>query len=233
MGFDVVLRTSDSPFVASYMHGRTIGTGSVVRPMEYHWHMVWVTLNGETTVRLTGPLSSTATLSYIEGVELLWIKLRAGAFMPHLPVSKLLDREITLPDAASDKFWLLGSAWQFPTLENADVFVDRLARAGILARDPLVDAALRHAAPIPLADRTLRERFVRATGLPRKHIQQLQRAQRAQELLLGGALILDTVAELGYYDQPHLTKSLKHFIGLTPADIARARSVTLDAPASG
>jgi Transcriptional regulator containing an amidase domain and an AraC-type DNA-binding HTH domain len=31
--------------------------------------------------------------------------------------------------------------------------------------------------------------------------------------------ILDVVYEAGYYDQPHLTRSLKYFIGQTPAQI--------------
>ncbi len=31
--------------------------------------------------------------------------------------------------------------------------------------------------------------------------------------------ILDTVERAGYFDQPHLTRSLKRFIGQTPAQI--------------
>jgi AraC-like DNA-binding protein len=34
-----------------------------------------------------------------------------------------------------------------------------------------------------------------------------------------GVSILDAVHQAGYFDQPHLTRSLKHFIGLTPAQI--------------
>ena len=33
--------------------------------------------------------------------------------------------------------------------------------------------------------------------------------------------ILDTVHEAGYYDQAHLTKSLKYLIGQTPVQIVR------------
>jgi len=36
------------------------------------------------------------------------------------------------------------------------------------------------------------------------------------------------VYEAGYFDQPHLTRALKHFIGLTPAQIMdRSRSQQL------
>jgi methylphosphotriester-DNA--protein-cysteine methyltransferase len=49
----------------------------------------------------------------------------------------------------------------------------------------------------------------------------MKRAQRAAALLEQGVSILDTVHEVGYFDQPHLTKSLKCFVGKTPAQIIR------------
>jgi AraC-like DNA-binding protein len=36
-----------------------------------------------------------------------------------------------------------------------------------------------------------------------------------------GVSILDAVYELGYYDQPHLTRALKQWVGHTPAQIMR------------
>jgi AraC-like DNA-binding protein len=38
-----------------------------------------------------------------------------------------------------------------------------------------------------------------------------------------GISILSAVYEAGYYDQAHLTRSLKRFIGQTPAQIIRAQ----------
>jgi methylphosphotriester-DNA--protein-cysteine methyltransferase len=49
----------------------------------------------------------------------------------------------------------------------------------------------------------------------------MERAQRASARLQQGGSILDTVFELGYYDQPHLTRALKRWIGHTPAQIQR------------
>jgi hypothetical protein len=40
-------------------------------------------------------------------------------------------------------------------------------------------------------------------------------------MLRQGLPILDTVEEAGYFDQPHLTRSLKQFVGRTPAEIIR------------
>lgn len=219
MSFIVEDRPSDSPYVETVMHGHTAGGGLAIRPAECHWHMVLVKLNGAAQFRVVGPLTSAGELPYIEGVELLWIKLKLGTFMPHLPVTDFRDGEITLPDAASTSFWLKGSAWQFPNFENTDAFVARLVREEILARDPIVEAALRNGAE-DIAERTLRHRFARATGLSQKHIQQVERAQRAAALLRHGMPILDAVADLGYYDQPHLTRSLKRWVGYTPAQIA-------------
>jgi AraC-like DNA-binding protein len=68
--------------------------------------------------------------------------------------------------------------------------------------------------------RTVQRRFVRATGLSNKAILVTERAHAAAFLLRDGASILDTVAELGFADQPHLTRSLKRLLGVTPAQLA-------------
>jgi methylphosphotriester-DNA--protein-cysteine methyltransferase len=52
-------------------------------------------------------------------------------------------------------------------------------------------------------------------------IRQIERARRATILLQQGISIPDTVDQAGYADQAHLTRSLKYFIGKTPAQIIR------------
>ena len=69
--------------------------------------------------------------------------------------------------------------------------------------------------------RSLQYRFLRATGLTHKTIQQIERASSAVSLLERGTSISETAFELGYFDQAHLTNSLKRLIGRTPAQIAR------------
>lgn len=220
MGFISEERLSDSPYVATITRGRTAGAGSVIRPAESHWHMVLVRRHGTAQLLVVGPKTAAGVVSFTEGVELLWIKFRLGTFMPHLPPQNALDIETILPGAASRSFWLHGAAWQFPDYDNADTFVDRLARDGTLIRDSVVNAALdghRQA----LAPRTVRHRFLRATGLTQGQILQLARAQRAAALLRRGVPILDSVEEAGYFDQPHLTRALKRWIGHTPAQLLR------------
>lgn len=208
-------RLSDSPYIELVTQGRTIGSSFTIRPSEIKWHMCFVRHKGGLLPLMTGPLTSSGEVQFIEGVELLWIKFKLGTFMPHLPMRNALNAEITLPDASSQSFWLKGSAWQFPTYENADTFVDRLVREDILTHDPLVPAALEDQVP-NMASRTVRHRFLRATGLTQSHVLQYERAQRAVTLLEQGVSILDVVYQLGYYDQPHLTRSLRRFVGTTP-----------------
>ena len=214
-------RESDSPYVETIMHGRTLSDDSPIRPAECHWHMVFVRKGGEARVVFVGPWTTAGITHYAEGAEILWVKFKLGAFMPHLPARRFLDTETVLPDASSRSFWLKGSAWEFPDHENAETFVDRLVRNGVLVRDPLVDAVLQDR-PQELSPRTVRHRFSRATGLTHSRICQIQRAQRAATLLQRGKPISDALHEVGYFDQSHLTRSLKQWIGHTPAQILRS-----------
>ncbi len=220
MGFIFEQRGSDSPYVETITQGRTEGSGSVIRPAECHWHLVIVRHMGHVQVLAVGPLTSAGTVSWTDGAEILWIKFALGTFMPHLPASLLLDKETSLPGAGSHTFWLKGSSWQLPTGENADTFVERLVRAEVLARDPMIEAVLQGHRPA-LAPRTLRQRFQHATGLAQGTIHHMERAQRAAVLLEQGVPILDTVDATGYFDQPHLTRSLKRWVGHTPGQLCR------------
>ncbi len=213
-------RLSDSPYIEMVTRGWTASDGSTIRPAAIHWHMVIVKHNGTVQLLVVGPLKKSGVVSWAGEAEVLWIKFKLGTFMPHLPIRNFLDVETTLPGAASNSFWLNGSAWQFPDYENADTFVNRLVRNDVLVRDPVVNAALQDQLS-EMPSRTVRHRFLRATGLTQNHIRQMKRAQQATTLLQQGASILDTVHEVGYFDQPHLTRALKQFIGHTPAQIIR------------
>jgi hypothetical protein len=220
MGFIYEERLSDSPYVETITRGRTAGDGSVIRPAESHWHMVLTRQQGNAQLLVVGPLTTSGVVSFTEGVELLWIKFKLGAFMPDLPAKDVLDAQLPLPGAADASFWLKGSAWQFPDYENVETFVDRLVREEVLVRDPVVNAVLQDQPPA-MASRTVRHRFLQATGLTQSYIRQFQRAQRAAARLQRGVSILDTMYEEGYFDQPHLTRSLKQFVGYTPAQLIR------------
>jgi hypothetical protein len=220
MGFIFEERLSDSPYLELVTRGYTEGNGSTIRPSETHWHMVFAKHEGGIQPIVVGPLTTSGVVPFTEGIELLWVKFKLGAFMPHMPARNCLDSETILPVAAGKSFWLKSSAWQVPTYDNVETFIERLVRNDVLVFDPVVKAALQgHPQDVP--PRTLRHRFQRATGLTQKHIHQVERARQAVALLERGVSILDTVYEAGYFDQPHLTRSLKQWIGHTPAQIIR------------
>jgi len=214
-------RASDSPFVESVMRAWTIAEGSTIRPAESHWHMVLVRVKGQVLPLVVGSLPTSGMAYWGEGAEILWIKFKLGTFIPQLPAKNLIAKETLLPDASSKSFWLHGTSWEIPDFNNADTFVDRLVKNEVLVQDPVVSSTLQGHPPA-VAPRTVRHRFLQTTGMTQNHIHQIERAQQAAALLRHGKSILDTVYELGYYDQPHLTKSLKQWVGYTPAQIIKS-----------
>ena len=104
------------------------------------------------------------------------------------------------------------SAWQFPDMDNADVFVERLVRQGLLVRD----------VPRRLPERTAQRRTLRSTGLSRRARTQIDRAERAVSLIQRGVPLLEAVWRAGYSDQAHLTRAFKRFVGLTPRQLAES-----------
>ena len=183
--------------------------------------MVVTRYNGKTTLTVRGPETKATPADCPADAEFFGIVFKLGTFMPHLPARNLLDRkDATLPEATSQSFWLHGSAWQFPDYENADTFVARLVREELLVHEPVVDAVLQNR-PLEMSLRSVQRRFLHATGLTRGTLDQIERAREAVTLLEQGVSIADAVYQAGYADQPHLTRSLKHFIGQTPAQILR------------
>jgi AraC-like DNA-binding protein len=223
-------RFSDSPYIDSITQGYTAEDGVALRPAESNWHLIISKEQGRLQSIFTGPLPTAAQLSYTAGTELLWIRFALGTFMPHMPVRKFLDVETVLPEASSQSFWLKGSAWEFPNFENVETFIDRLTREELLVRDPLVSAVLDEDYQPDIPPRTLRHHFLQSTGLTQAYLRQQKRAQHAVTLLEQGMSILDTVFETGYFDQAHMTRSLKQFIGYTPAQIARRSILPQDVP---
>src|SRR5918998_6213365 len=218
-------RSENSSFVEMTWHTHSERAGTFTSVAASNWEMVITTFNGKTMITARGPETKASEADFPAEAEFFGITFKLGTFMPHLLLRTLLDRQdATLPEASSNSFWLHGSAWELPTFENADVFVDRLIRQGIIVRDAVVEAAIQGHTP-DMSMRSLQYRFLRATGLTHRTIQQIERARSAVSLLEQGTPILDTAFELGYFDQAHLTNSLKRFIGKTPAQIARKSTV--------
>ena len=212
-------RASDSPFVERVWRCHSEGADPFLSLAASRCELVVSRLEGKITVTVRGPETRATPLGDCPGDgEWLGILLKLGTFLPHLPTRTLVDAEVNLPAVSRNSFWFFGSAWQLPDYDNADTFVDWLVRKDLLAREPVVDAALQGC----LQDcslSTIQRRFLRATGLTQSAVRQIERARYATHLLQQGVSILDAVEQAGYFDQPHLTRSLKYLIGQTPAQI--------------
>ena len=216
--FAIERRPSSSPYVAELWWSRSEPEDTFISVAASHWEMCVTRQQGSAWVTVRDPQTKATTTPIPEDAEFFGIRFSLGTFMPNLPPSRLVDRAVTLPQATDASFWLDESAWSLPEPETADVFVRRLASTGLLVHDPIASAVVQGGAE-GLSTRALERRVARATGLTRGAIRQIERAERAVELLSEGVSAPDAARQAGYADQPHLTRSLKRFVGQTPSQI--------------
>lgn len=218
---DLNTQPSDSPIVQAVYQARSVGGGSFTSTAASNWEMVITRQKKRITLSIRGPETKASPAPIPEDAEFLGIIFRHGTFMPRLPGSKLVDEEIHLSETGGNSFQLFGEAWEFPSLENVDTFVGRLLRKELVVHDPVVTDVLRGRTH-NLSLRSIQRRFLYVTGLTYKAIQQVERARQAVELLQSGVPILDTTYQTGYFDQAHLTRSLKRLYGQTPGEIVKS-----------
>ena len=217
---DLGTQSLDSPFAQAIYQARSVGGGSFTSTAASQWEMVVTKQQGKITLSLRGPETKASPAPIPENAEFLGIIFKHGTFMPNLPGNKLVDEEIHLPETVKNSFQLFGDTWQFPDFENADTFVNRLIRKDLLTRDQVVGDVMRGKTQ-DLSLRSIQRRFLHVTGLTYKSIQQIERARQALSLLQSGVPVSETTYQTGYFDQAHLTRSLKLLLGQTPAQIAK------------
>jgi hypothetical protein len=213
-------RESDSPYVEAIWRGWAGSNYAPVCPASNRWHLLFLRQNGRVKVSVEGPLTRATPVTQAEGTEWFGVTFPLGTFLPSVPVRNLLDGRAILPLAAKTSFKLAGSNFQFPDYENVEMFVDRLVRDDLLVSDGIVKAVLAGRPP-EMSLRTVRRRFLFATGLTCKAIEQIERAKQAVDLLEQSVSLLEAAYRVGYADQSHMTRALKHLIGSTPAHITR------------
>ena len=212
-------RPSDSAFVERVWRSHSERAGTFLSVASSHWEMVVTRLRGKTMLTLRGPETRATSIDCPADGEWVGVRFKLGTFMPRQPVGTLINRrDVNLPDQSGRRFLLDGSAWEYPSFENAESFVRRLVRAGLVARDPAVEAALQGDTRA-LSARSAQRHFVYATGMTQTTHRKIERARYAVRLLRSGVSIADTVHEARYYDQAHLTRALRHLIGETPSRI--------------
>ncbi len=215
-------RPSDSPFIERVWSCHSGSGGRFLAVASTHWDFVVSRVAGQTTFTLHGPETQPREVECPPEGEWFAIRFKAGTYMPGLPVSRLVNgNDVTLPRSFRGRFRLEGLAFEIPSFDNAELLVERLVRRGLLRRDAGVAAALA-GDDEAMNTRTAQRHFLHATGMSHTALKQIDRARRATLLLREGLPPSDVAYEAGYFDQAHLTRSLRKLIGVTPRGIARA-----------
>ena len=187
----------------------------------------------------TGPVPTTM----IAGTVMLGIRFRPSAGGPTLgiPLSELRDQRVDLADlrpsdarrlsAMLDPDTAAARALEVTAALVADCAPDpAVTRAARLLRDPSAHAE-NVAADLGLSMRQLRRRCHAAVGYGPKTLQRVLRFRRFVSRIDAspdGPDRLDLAAiaaEAGYADQAHLTRECGKLSGLTPAALARQRTI--------
>ena len=215
-------RSSDSPFVESITRVSYEARTRELSTPDGTWDIVVMVRGDRTIVLQTGVLSRPVVLENEPGDSYLAISFRPGVFVPTTPGSQMVDRGLERPLVGARKFAMENETLEVPTFENAEGLVARLARAGLLARDELVESVVA-GHPRAIHPRSMQRHFLQALGVTPKYFEQIQRARRAVELLQQGVVPAEVAITVGYSDQPHLTRSLKTIMGSTPGALVRQR----------
>ncbi|MFI6312426.1 helix-turn-helix domain-containing protein [Nocardia fusca] len=214
MGLLFGTRGSDSPWVESVWTCRSEHVSEMTSVASETWGLVFWAQQGRPYAAITGPESRTGTAPVPEGAGFIGIQFAVGTSLRATATSTLVDGGIALPDVTGRTFWLDGARRETPRSDDAEALVDRLVREGVVVRDPLVSATLRGSPP-EVTERTLERRFRAATGLTQGAVRQIGRARTAALLLTSGETPGDVVDKLGYYDEPHLARALRRYVGRT------------------
>lgn len=169
-------RGLDSPLVETIWRTQSESAGTFLSHAVSQWEIVVMHQQGRTAITVRGPETKATTAHCPTHAAFVGITLKLGAWMPLLPTGARLDGEVILPLTTRKSFWLNDKAWPFPDYDNADTFVEKLVRDGLLMREPIVDAALQG----HLKDRsrrTIQRRFLHATGLTLNYVRQIERAR--------------------------------------------------------
>lgn len=218
MGLEIESRPSDSPYIERVWRSTSSEVCRMMSIATAHWDLVFWQHRGQVRAVVRGPESQAGPAPVPEDATFFGVSFSLGTSLSHLPVNRLVDRSAEIPDATRRTFWLNGSAWRLPDYGNAEGFVRQMVRKGVLIWDPLVTAALR-GAHADVSERTLQRRVVAATGLTRGAIRQIGRARQAAVLIQQGLPAHDVAYRLGYFDQPHLARSLTRYIGRTTTQL--------------
>ncbi len=214
MGLRFATRASDSPWVDAVWTCTSEQVTEMTSVAAARWGLVFWEQAGRWHTSVTGPETRTGTAPVPEGATFTGIDFAVGTSLRGVPTPDLVDGGLVLPDTTRGTFRLDGARWETPGPDDAEALVERLVRAGVVVRDPLVAELLRGRSPA-VSGRTVERRFRAATGLTQGAVRQIERARTAAGLLAAGEPGGDVVVKLEYFDEPHLARALRTYVGRT------------------
>jgi hypothetical protein len=209
-----------SPIVESVTRTTFSGDGSILLQPDGCWDFVIMKTEDGVMVLRTGLTTKSFEHHYRDGDETLSIAFKPSVYMPLMPGERMLDEGVLLDTIGHDRFWLGTEVMEIPTFETADSFVAHLLANSAVEDNTLV-ASVVSGHPMAMSERTMQRHFLKTTGLTYKTFTQIERAQKALTLLQQGRPAADVAFALGYSDQPHMIRSLKAIMGVTPGQLPR------------
>ncbi len=219
MSINQVKRPSESPFANDITHSLTTDKGKLYVMPDGRWDLMIVWSKGKTNVIvMNGPMLQAAHIPYEGEAEMLVITFDPSTYM-------ISDRFFNkgmhnLPVLGNHAMKIGSDVIEIPTFDNADIFIQHLYHRGILGQDNVVTDVL-NSASLSISDRTKQRHFLQVTGMTHDYYTQIQRAQKAYDLLCQGERAIDVAYDMGFSDQFHLSKSLKKILGQTPTQIQK------------
>ncbi len=207
-------RASDSPWVDTVWTCTSERVVEMTSVAAVCWGLVFWEFEGTACASISGPETGTGTAPVPEGASFVGIEFAVGTWLRAVPTPTLVDSGVELPDTTHRTFRLDGRRWETPGPDDAEALVDRLVRAGAVVRDPLVTEVRRGHRPV-VSGRTVERRFRAATGLTQSAVRQVERVRTASALLAAGTSVADVVVKLEYFDEPHLARALRRYVGRT------------------
>ena len=218
MGLLFETRRSDSPWIDVVWTCTSERVTAMTSVAGVRCGLVFWERAGRAYAGVTGPETGAGTAAVPEGATFTGIEFAVGAWLPAVPMAALVDGGIGLPGTTRRTFRLGGARWGTPGADDAEALVGRLVRAGVVVRDVLVADVVRGHRP-GVSGRTVERRFRAATGLTPGAVRQIERARTAAELLAAGDPAAEVVAKLGYFDEPHLARALRRYVGRTAGQL--------------
>jgi Helix-turn-helix domain len=220
MSFLYEEKDSACPYVDVVWHTVDTSDGTYLAAADACWDMIFTRTAATSRVLLSGPSSRPTPVPYQTGNRNVGVRFTQGTYFTHVEPQSMCNRTIALPMPDAECFELDGRTWPMPDYDGIDELLAGFDAVGLIAHDPVIDAALRGIHP-PLSPRSVQRHFTRITGQSPQQVRQIARAREAVARLRTGEAIADVAYELGYADQSHLSRDVKRLTGYTPAESKR------------